>query len=364
MDPVTGPDIDETLSTDLQRTLSLSDPLTTPSPSPSLPSPLDDCLDVDSLQELAVRGSWRSLIDKVSRARKLSLLKTPHEHLVYLSFNVLSLLKLRRFSDAASDLSSLLSPSSPDADPFDDPRYRYETYPDVYPGRSGSMVPFALRWIHALLPQHLGRRSETLDRLYLLLDLVRRKAWKRREVSVLSSIVANHFAHREFNVCLALIGDLLRLRPSDPVLLSRLGYVQTQMGDLEGARDTFARVEALSADVNLVSRNRAMIRVVEKEFTEAVREYEVCVERDPSDVVAINNKALCLMYSRDLSGAIKVLEGALERVPTEALNETVVVNLCSMYELAHVNHSDVKKSLGNWIAKVAPDDFDSSCTRL
>ncbi|KAK1308268.1 hypothetical protein QJS10_CPA09g00522 [Acorus calamus] len=359
MDPVTGPDVDETLSTDLQRTLSLSDPLTTPPPSPSLPSPLDDCLDVDPLQELAVRGSWRSILDKVSRARKLSLLKTPHEHLVYLSFNVLSLLKLRRFSDAASDLSSLLSPSSPDADPFDDPRYRYETYPDVYPGRSGSMVPFALRWIHALLPQHLGRRS--------LVPPPRPRAEEgveEREVSVLSSIVANHFAHREFDVCVALIGDLLRLRPSDPVLLSRLGYVQTQMGDLEGARDTFARVEALSADVNLVSRNRAVIRVVEKEFTEAVREYEVCVERDPSDVVAINNKALCLMYSRDLSGAIKVLEGALERVPTEALNETVVVNLCSMYELAHVNHSDIKKSLGNWIAKVAPDDFDSSCTRL
>uniref|UniRef100_J3LDP7 Uncharacterized protein n=2 Tax=Oryza brachyantha TaxID=4533 RepID=J3LDP7_ORYBR len=70
------------------------------------------------------------------------------------------------------------------------------------------------------------------------------------------------------------------------------------------------------------------------------------------------------MYSRDLGDAIKVLEGALESHPTAALNETVVVNLCSMYELAFVNHADVKRSLTDWIARVAPDDFDPSCTRM
>ncbi|EEC73375.1 hypothetical protein OsI_07610 [Oryza sativa Indica Group] len=70
------------------------------------------------------------------------------------------------------------------------------------------------------------------------------------------------------------------------------------------------------------------------------------------------------MYSRDLGDAIKVLEAALEGHPTAALNETVVVNLCSMYELAFVNHADVKRSLTDWIARVAPDDFDPSCTRM
>lgn len=59
-----------------------------------------------------------------------------------------------------------------------------------------------------------------------------------------------------------------------------------------------------------------------------------------------------------------MLESALERVPTVALNETLVVNLCSMYELAYVNHADIKKTLSTWIARVAPDDFDTSCTRI
>ncbi|KAF3528733.1 hypothetical protein DY000_02036235 [Brassica cretica] len=53
---------------------------------------------------------------------------------------------------------------------------------------------------------------------------------------------------------------------------------------------------------NLVGRNKALVHVVGKDYAAAVREYEECIERDSSDVVAVNNKALCLMYLRDLSG--------------------------------------------------------------
>lgn len=185
----------------------------------------------------------------------------------------------------------------------------------------------------------------------------------------MSSICCHHFANKEFDVCFSLIREILGSDPSDPVLISKLGYIQLQIGDLEGAKASFSRVEGLKKGEsvgfqNLVGRNRALGFVVAKDFVSAVREYEECIERDPADVAAVNNKALCLMYLRDLSDSIKLLEGALERVPTVALNETVVVNLCSMYELAYVNHADIKKSLASWIAKVAPDDFDSSCTRV
>lgn len=157
-------------------------------------------------------------------------------------------------------------------------------------------------------------------------------------------------------------------------LLSKLGYIQLQFGDLEGAKSSFQKVEDvmmrtneedLTVDVqNLVGRNKALIYMVGKDYVSAVREYDVCIERNGSDVVAINNKALCLMYLRDLSDSIKVLENSLERVPTVALNETLVVNLCSMYELAYVNHTEIKKTLSNWISRLAPDDFDPACTRI
>lgn len=233
------------------------------------------------------------------------------------------------------------------------------------------MIPFAVRFLHALIPEKLGDRKETVDRLYLLLDFVRCKGdddggvWRRREVFLLCAICNNHFAHKEFDVCFQLVDEILKMDVMDPDLLSRLGYLQLQIGDMGGAKETFKKVENMECeDVNLNGRNRALVFLVEKDYVSAVREYDECIERDGGDVVALNNKALCLMYLRDLSDAIKLLEGALERVPNVAVNETVVVNLCSMYELAYVSYGDVKKSLSNWIARVAPDDFDSSCTRI
>ncbi|PKI76371.1 hypothetical protein CRG98_003293 [Punica granatum] len=315
---------------------------------------------------------------QVSRSRSLNLLRHPHHHLTYLSFNVLALSKLRRFADASAELESLQD--------LDSPEYRYESYPKIYPDRSGSMVPFFLRWLHCIVPLRLEQRREGLDRLYRLVDLVREKlkereansreeslnVWKRRELFVMNTIIGDHLSHKEFSVCLDLIKDLLSRDCSglDAVLLSKLGYIQLQVGDLEGAKGAFSRVEGISSEgnsvelKNLVNRNKALIYLVGKDYVSAVREYEVCIERDHMDFVAINNKAICLMYLRDLSDSIKVLENSLERVPMVALNETLVVNLCSMYELAYVNHSEIKKTLSNWIARVAPDDFDSSCTRI
>ncbi|CAK9157507.1 unnamed protein product [Ilex paraguariensis] len=380
------------------RTMDLSDsPTTQPPPPPTAdPQPLADdplnnpyaslndlCHDLTSLQDLTSRGSWLTILDKVSRARSLSLLTKPHEHLLYLTFNALALTKLRRFVDAIAELDSLEDLKSP--------QYLYQNYPHIYPNITGSMVPFALRWLHAELPSKHNKRQKTLDRFYTLLDFVRTKLtdksseklsdssaelWRKREVFVMNSIISHHLSHKEFGICIDLIRDLINRSESESLdsrtmLLSKLGYVQMQYGDLEGAKGTFGFIENLVKEGNgevelrnLVSRNKALMYMVGKDYISAVREYEECMERDGTDVVAINNKAICLMYLRDLSDSIKVLESALERIPTMALNETLVVNLCSMYELAYVNHSDIKRTLSSWIARVAPDDFDSSCTRM
>ncbi|KAF5763534.1 putative tetratricopeptide-like helical domain superfamily [Helianthus annuus] len=339
----------------------------------------DLCYDLSSLQDLACRGAWRSILDKVAQARSRSLLSKPHEHLVYLSYNAIALTKLRRFSEAVAELDLVEKGL--------DNIYRYETYPHHYPNCHGSMAPFVLRWLHAELPARLGKRQETLDRFYMLLEFIKeklsknladeaRQVWRKRECLVINSIISHHLSYKEFGVCLELMKDLVNRELSPvarAVLMSKLGYVQMQFGDLEGAKGTFGVIEGIVREMkgeieiemaNLVNRNKALVFMVEKDYASAVREYQTCIDRDGEDVVAINNKALCLMYMRDLSDSIKVMENALERIPTIALNETFVVNLCSMYELAYVNHSDIKKTLGTWIARVAPDDFDTSCTRI
>ncbi|KAK3154330.1 hypothetical protein QOZ80_2BG0189160 [Eleusine coracana subsp. coracana] len=321
-----------------------------PSPPPATDAAVPGLPDLSVPYDLATRGQWQALLAHLSHP---SHAQHPHHRLLLSALSALSLAKLRRFPDAATLLASL------------------------HPDPACPPPPFLIRLLHAVLPLFLPDRPLALDRLYTLLSSVRARPdaghpeWRRRDVLVASLLAADHLAHREFDVALALLADIAAREPSNPILLSRLAYAHMQIGNLTAASATFRHVESVAdaADepaqyASLLARNRALECIVAKDYAAAVREYETCIEADPADAVALNNKALCLMYSRDLGDAIKVLEGALERVPTAALNETVVVNLCSMYELAYVHHGEVKRSLAEWIARVAPDDFDTSCTRM
>ncbi|PUZ76028.1 hypothetical protein GQ55_1G258500 [Panicum hallii var. hallii] len=326
-----------------------SSPTSTPPP-PATDAAAPRLPDLSIPYDLATRGQWQALLSHLSHPAHVP---HPHHRLLLSALSALSLAKLRRFPDAAALLASL------------------------HPDPACPPPPFLIRLLHALLPLFLPDRPLALDRLYTLLSSVRARPdaghpeWRRRDALVASLLAADHLAHREFDVALALLIDIAAREPGDPVLLSRLAYAHLQIGNLAAASAAFRHVESVAAaaedparHANLLARNRALECIVAKDYAAAVREYERCIEADPADAVALNNKALCLMYSRDLGDAIKVLEGALERVPTAALNETVVVNLCSMYELAFVNHGEVKRSLAEWIARVAPDDFDTSCTRM
>ena len=48
----------------------------------------------------------------------------------------------------------------------------YEYYPHLYPGKSGSMIPFCLRLLWAESPSYCGKYNESLDRLSCLLTAV------------------------------------------------------------------------------------------------------------------------------------------------------------------------------------------------
>ncbi|KAL9684755.1 hypothetical protein QQ045_022196 [Rhodiola kirilowii] len=96
-----------------------------------------------------------------------------------------------------------------------------------------------MRWIYAPISIRLGQRKETLDRLYKLLDFVRKKVvekelrdlnesakmWRKRESFVISSIVGIHLSQKEFKVCLDLMKYVISSDDCNLVLLSKLGYI-------------------------------------------------------------------------------------------------------------------------------------------
>ncbi|KAI5077270.1 hypothetical protein GOP47_0007094 [Adiantum capillus-veneris] len=202
------------------------------------------------------------------------------------------------------------------------------------------------------------------------------KRWQHRQEIIINCIISHHLNRKDFLLVLTWFKELFKLHPSDPWLLSKLGYVQLQMGDLTGASYTFSEARNIigkfeaensgqsSALKGLDCRNRGLEHVVLKQYSEAVKEFDLALSINPIDIISANNKALCYMYNRDLIGSSKVLESILDKAPLVALNESLVLNLCSMYELAFVHNVQTKKNLSDWIQQIAPGDFDFSCTRL
>lgn len=80
--------------------------------------------------------------------------------------------------------------------------------------------------------------------------------------------------------------------------------------------------------------------------------------------MAANNKAICLLYTCDLSRAISCLEELISRDPEKHLHEVIVFNLCTMYDLKSDNSHEKKRTLMSLISSYASDTFDYSVLKL
>lgn len=84
-----------------------------------------------------------------------------HKTLEMWLFRFIALLRIRMVDVLLTELDGFGD--------FDKPDLFFEFYPDTYPGRRGSMVPFLMRLIHAEASHYAGRSLTSLDRLYALL---------------------------------------------------------------------------------------------------------------------------------------------------------------------------------------------------
>ena len=110
--------------------------------------------------------------------------------------------------------------------------------------------------------------------------------------------------------------DLLPAPPPPPgtplsagwQLLSMLGRLQLQVGNLEGAEDAFSRLECLVMDADAcaaVRLNRGLLGVAQGSFDVAAAEFDGVLQLEPGNTVAANNRAVCYLYACKLPDAIQ-----------------------------------------------------------
>ncbi|KAJ3293849.1 Trafficking protein particle complex subunit 12 [Borealophlyctis nickersoniae] len=383
----------------------------------------DVLADPDPFLTLAKANSWRA-VAQIARQKLVTSHPAHADAIMRLwAIRLVALAKLKLHEIATSELDRV--------GPIDSPAMQFEKYPEIWPDREGSIVSFEIKLHWARLPAlkgyvcsvcsvtslhivtqlvRLSTRNfhESINRLYSLVYECRaemaRKArasangavgqqsasltlTRSRETQLQLQIVNILLEMKDFRLAIDVLLELIRARPEDADLLSGLGRVYLQLGNIPAAAETFAKVEtilnqtssisnttpsgvacpaALSTPAtaanfsrpDLVLANRAFLHMSESEWEQASAALTELLTIHPSPPTCVNNLAICQLYLGNVGQAISFLESIAVEMPAKAgVSEELVFNLCTLYDLTDQSAERKRKLFGGVVAKYAGDDF-------
>ncbi|TMW56311.1 hypothetical protein Poli38472_008959 [Pythium oligandrum] len=345
---------------------------------------------VNSLEELYKQKRWKTLTKK-----SLSMLQNPSNDpkrtVEIKSWWLAGLIKEGHYDNATRVLDQIGN--------LDDPHWSSGG------GNDGdAFVTMRLRLLEAVLCKYKGNLNEHEKKLFQLvskiktaiaqkmegelLGVVTDTAWKWLRIAQLTLV--NHLLFQNkfslaLRVCSAI--DTERLDGVERVvMLSRLGRIHLQMGDLAQAESFFALARSQAEDASsrglvdccgpdgalspkLQGRlllNDGLLFFAQNKLQEALSAFDSILHleatasssslRQPAvdteeqlfldeDLigVAVNNYAICALYCCDVRGAVAALERMIRSNPSRFLNAVVVFNLSSLYDLIYDNTTSTNR---------------------
>lgn len=351
--------------------------------------------DERGLRKLIQTGCYRAAINLSGRLISIyaqgygkinqSSKHTPHS--LYLWYTRLSLLaKLKQ--------NELLEKESKPFGDLDKPDMYYTFYPELYGTKPGSMASFAFRLLLAEVPYYYGKPKEALDKLHKVLSVVNEilsnlqadlnregtnvnnteqidavKLWSRRKSRVLISIINCAVGMKNYILAVDILEELSKSHDwtTDQLQIFRssIGRIYLFLGDVSTAEILLSNriIQTTTTNVRELV-DRGLIAVAKNSFQEAFNYFQTASTMDPSNVMLINNMAVCLLYTGQLKAAVHLYENAVARNPMKSLQEPILLNMCTSYEL-HTNHcKQTKLHLLRQLNKYKGDAIDIQCLKL
>lgn len=181
---------------------------------------------------------------------------------------------------------------------------------DINTGQS--LVPFELRVLYATLPAHLKYPSLTLERVTLLAIYCKKQylknnnpeLWKHREMQTYLVLATHLIGIKDFSAAATTMQLILTHMPDNIDILSSLGRLYLQMGDLASAKQMFGRMEGLYGENDTakeaVETNKAFVLMAQGEWTQAKDILQQVYQNNSNNLLAINNLAVCEVYLGNL----------------------------------------------------------------
>ncbi|CAH0717639.1 unnamed protein product, partial [Brenthis ino] len=293
----------------------------------------------------------------------------------------------------------LLKESEPFGD-FSKPDMFYQFYPDAYENRTGSLVPFSLRLLISELPMHVGKPEDAMDRLYAMLDVIQQmianlnegksedgsinistedkneslRLWSGRRTRVLHSVVNCAIALKDYRLAAKILTSLIE-HSSTPqqqrALLSALCRVALLAGHVRAAVDYCNRAKDFRNHICPTPDVReyvdlGLIDIAHGKYQDAYNNFARAADQEPTNIMVANNLAVCLLYMGRLKEAISVLQKAIHSDPERGLNESLLINLCTLYELESSKTHEKKLNLLRMLCKHKSDTIPNvlECLKL
>lgn len=131
-------------------------------------------------------------------------------------------------------------------------------------------------------------------------------------------------------------------------LYSSWGRIYLQCGDVFGAERKFSEARRVRVANTAESdardfTDRGLIAVAQNDFKEAYTFFQKSLAFDPTNSLVLNNMGVCLLYLGKQKDAINTFERAITCMEHKGVSESLLLNLCTLYELESSN--DVSKKL-------------------
>ncbi|KAG7377745.1 hypothetical protein PHYPSEUDO_011057 [Phytophthora pseudosyringae] len=339
---------------------------------------------VEGLETLYVQKRWKSLTKK-----SLSMLQNPSKDinvtLEIKSWWLAGLIKEGHYDNAASVLDQI------------------GNLDDISVAGGGTpFMPIRLLLLQALLSKCQGKSVNHEKQLFHLIMRLRSSIQQNEAMALLGVdlkaaarwlriaqfALANHLVYQQkFMLALRICSqiDVQYLEDQEKVVvLSRVGRIRLQMGDLTAAEKLFeaarchtgllkqgsgATAEVVTELESRLLLNDGLLFFSQNKLQEALSAFDSILYLQNSQVAtaassdtelfleedvvcsAVNNYAICALYCCDVKAAVTALERMIRSNPQRFLNGVVVFNLSSLYDLLFDNATS--KSRKEMMKKIA-----------
>jgi Tfp pilus assembly protein PilF len=174
-----------------------------------------------------------------------------------------------------------------------------------------SLVPYELWILWARLPFFLKFPSITLERLTMLAVHCKKmqkrnnkSIWEKREIQTYLILTTHWIAIKEYSPAASTMKYILEKVPDDIDIVSSLGRLYLQMGDLDAASAMFTKMDAYKEKDGVqeaIQINKGFECIAKGEWEQAKVILEKVYESNNENLLVLCNLAVCQVYLGQLA---------------------------------------------------------------